>query len=405
MDSQLEESAEIAGITRWQILRRITFPLMAPAFLSALVLTFGKALGSFGGPALLGGPIRYYVLPTALFAQLGFGETAGAYILAIVLIAIGSVTVFINARVLKNKGRYQTVGGKGVKSTPVRLKVWRTPITLIIGSFIAVWVVVPLALLLLSSTQRDGGVFNPENLGLDFWIGESDPNRAYGEPGVFQNPVVLTAVWNSLSLAAMAAAIGAVVGLLISYVVVRRKSPRLAAFIDHLAFIPLLIPSIAFGAMYLSLFAVPRGPMPALYGTVALLVLIAVVKELPFTTRTSAAALVQVGGELDDAAQVQGVRWGRRFLRIVVPLARSGIAAGAMISFISIMRELSLFILLITPGTTLLIYLSYSYTKDMVQLANAVMLLIIVITMIFQVAIWKLGQGPMAKAQQNGHKA
>jgi len=89
-----------------------------------------------------------------------------------------------------------------------------------------------------------------------------------------------------LKLASLSAVIASIIGLIIAYIVVRRSDNPLANALDQIAFIPFLFPTIAFGAMYLTLFAEPVGPIPALYGTFTLLVLISVVSRLPYSVKT-----------------------------------------------------------------------------------------------------------------------
>ena len=100
--------------------------------------------------------------------------------------------------------------------------------------------------------------------------------------------------------------IASVIGLVIAYITVRRAHNPLAHALDQIAFIPFLFPTIAFGAMYLTLFAEPVGPIPALYGTFTLLVLISVVSRLPYSVKTGVTAITQIGQELEEAASWQG---------------------------------------------------------------------------------------------------
>src|SRR4030043_232010 len=83
VDSNLEEAGELAGASRWRILRKITFPLVMPAILSGFIMTFSKVMGTFGGPNILGTPVRYYVVATMIRGARGGGDKAGAFVLAI----------------------------------------------------------------------------------------------------------------------------------------------------------------------------------------------------------------------------------------------------------------------------------------------------------------------------------
>jgi iron(III) transport system permease protein len=143
------------------------------------------------------------------------------------------------------------------------------------------------------------------------------------------------------------------------------------------SFLPYLVPGIAFAAACLSLFAVRRGPVPALYGTVTLLVLVLVVTHLPYSSRSGIAAMMQLGREPEEAAQVAGARWPVRMFRIIVPIQKGALVTGVVLPLVSGLKELSIVIMLTTSGTQLLTTLSiglvdYGYT----QLANAVVLVI-----------------------------
>lgn len=398
LDAQLEEGAELLGASRWTILRKITFPLVTPAFLSAWVLTLGKAVSAFATPVLLGLPIRYYTLSTMLFSNIALGLESNGYILALVLIALASLTVFINSRVLGSSARFVTIGGKGFKANPVRLRSWRIPIMILLVILIFIWVVFPIGMLAFQSLMLVEGVYSLDNLTSYFWAGKTNleifPD---GEPGVLANESILKATWNSIRLAVSGALIGSLLGVLIGYLVIRTKNKFLAGLLDQLSFLPYLIPSIALGAMYLSLFAVPRGPIPALYGTFALLVVASVVKRLPYSTRTGTSAVAQIGLELEEAAELSGASWLTRFRKIVLPLASSGVISGMMITYITIMRELSLIIILITPATRVLMTMSYRYVEEeYLQHSNALTLIVIVLTLIGEVVAWRLGKGKLS---------
>jgi iron(III) transport system permease protein len=134
--------------------------------------------------------------------------------------------------------------------------------------------------------------------------------------------------------------------------------------------------------VYLVMFAKPIGPIPALYGTFALLVVVSVAKHLPYSSRSGTAAMLQVGAELEEAAVVSGSSWAHRFRRIILPLTGPGLISGFLLTFITSMRELSLIILLITPATRTLPTLNFRYSEQGYHQpgdALAVMLVVIIL--------------------------
>ena len=135
--------------------------------------------------------------------------------------------------------------------------------------------------------------------------------------------------------------------------------------------------STAFGAIYIGMFPNSWGPVPAIYGTFTILVLITVVKNLPFTTRTGIAAMLQIDQTIEETARVQGISWIKRMVKIVIPLSFSGLVSEMLPTCITAMRELSLIILLISPSNMVLTGLLFNYNeKDMAQHAGAVTLLL-----------------------------
>ena len=89
-----------------------------------------------------------------------------------------------------------------------------------------------------------------------------------------------------------------------------------------------MIPGIAFGAVYITMFSKPVGPIPPLYGTFALLVVVSVAKHIPYSSRSGVSAMLQVGRELEEAAAVAGANSWRRFRMIIFPLTRAGFISG-----------------------------------------------------------------------------
>src|SRR5512146_649012 len=113
IDSSLEEAGELAGASRSRILRKITFPLVLPALLSGFIMTFTKTMGTFGGPNILGVPIRYYTISTMIRSSIGIGDKADGFVLAITLILFAVTTIYINQKMVGTRKSYETIGGRG----------------------------------------------------------------------------------------------------------------------------------------------------------------------------------------------------------------------------------------------------------------------------------------------------
>ncbi|MEZ7127407.1 ABC transporter permease [Nonomuraea sp. AD125B] len=375
IDVQLEDSARILGAPRRVVVRRIVIPLMLPALSSAVLLVVGRVLGTFGTPYVLGLPTDYRVLSTGLFQSIRDRSTGVASVLATVIVIIGIVIVFTDMRLMREQRRFVTVGGKGAMDRLSDLRHWRWPAYALGMAVFAVSVLVPVLTLLLSTVTRTP--LDLSTFTLDFWIAEKLPGAVGFPHGVLRGSELWEAAWNSVRIVGLASLICAVAGLLVGYVVMRGTAPRIAAFLRQVSFLPYLIPGIAFAAASLSLFAVARGPVPALYGTTFLLILVMAVTHLPYSSRSGIAAMMQLGREPEEAAQIAGASWWQRMRRIIFPIQKGALVTGIVLPFISGLKELSIVIMLTTTGTQLLTTLSiglvdYGYT----QLANGVVLMI-----------------------------
>lgn len=398
LDARLEESGEILGASRWHVLRRITIPLVTPAVLSSLILTFSHAMSEFGTPAFLGSPVRYYVLSTSLYNNINQNLQADGFVLGLVLIAISIVTIYLNQRIIGIRKSFVTIAGKGFTSNPVKLRAFKYPLLALILVFLLLVVIAPIVLLLYQSLMLNAGDYSLSNLSLHFYLGESNPRYADGAPGIFTDPQFFQATWNSVGLSIVTAVVTAIVGILLGYVIVKGRGTLLSKLTEQLAFLPYLIPGIAFGVIYLGMFAKPMGPLPALYGTFALLVLVSVVKHLPFSSRSGTAAIMQVGAELEEAAQVAGAGFLTRFRRVILPLTTSGLVSGFLLTFITTMRELSLIILLVTPATRTLTVFTFRYTQQgWYQYSDAITIVIVSIVLTAEFLVRRFSGGSISK--------
>jgi len=380
VDSQLEEAGSVAGLSKLQVLRKITFPLVLPALGSSFVLTFTRSMGTFGTPALLGLPVRFFNLPTQIYASINTRNIGDGFLLAFVLVVLSGAAILINSKIIGVRKNFVTMSGKGFRSKPDLLGRSKPLITTLMIVFVFLVIILPVLVLAWSSLTKTPGDYSFSNLTTHFWIGESDPNFASGEPGILRNDGILSGIWNSIRLGVFAALINAFVGILVGYAVVRNRGSKLSGTLEAVSFTPYVFPSIALGAIYLGMFANSVGPIPALYGTFTLLVLIVVVKNMPFSTRSGISAILQIDTSLEETAMMQGVPWLKRLRKIIFPLSKSGFLSGMILTFITAMRELSLLILLVTPGNRVLTTIIFSYEdQEQVQHANGVTLILLLI--------------------------
>lgn len=398
MNSQLEEAASVTGAARWTILRRIVFPLVMPSILSGFILIFTKAISSYGVPALLGTPVNFYMISTMLYSSMRSRLTTEANVLSLTLMLISMLTIYLNQRVVGRRKSFVTVTGKDSAKTLTSLGRWRYPAAGTAAAVMILISVVPLLVLLFQSFMLKEGVYSLSNFTTHYWWGGSDPNINTGEKGVLQNDIFMLALKNSLYIAGVASVIAAVIGLILGYVVARGRQSWIGRMVDQVSFLPYLIPGISLAAIYISMFAKPTLIIPALYGTITLLILITVVKELPFTVKAGSASMMQIGKELEEAAQISGASWLTRFRRILLPLNRKSLMSAFLLVFIGAMKEMELIILLITPRTETLTTITFYYAeKGYEQLTNVILMIIIAIVITVYFLAVKFGKADLTQ--------
>ena len=398
MDTRLEESALVLGADTKVIMRKIVFPLVMPAVLSSWILTIARGIGSFSAPAFLGRPVNFQVLATRLYSNLQTGSPGVAYLLAIVTILLSAFFIYLNQRITGTRKEYVTITGKAATKNVVKLGKYTSLVKFLVYIFLILVILVPLLVVGIETVVRVPGDYSLSNFTLHYWFGKSDPKILAGTPGVFRNTEMWGALWNTLKLGIMAPLVCAIVGLFIGYTVVRLRGTFLSKALDQISFLPYLIPSIAFGATYLSLFAKPRWFIPSLYGTFTILVLVTAVKNLPFATRSSISGIMQLGHEIEEAGIVAGASWFTRMRRLILPLQKSALLNGILLPMVSAMRELSLLVILITPGTHLLTTLTFKYTDyGYYSYSNALLLINVLVVLVSTIIIQRITKADPSK--------
>lgn len=375
-DSQLEDSARILGAKPYQVGWQIIAPLMRPALLSAIILIFAKCLGEFGVAYVLGLPVKFDVLATSLYRNISSRQTGVAAIIAGAIMLIGITSLMVDSYLVKEARRFVTVGSKGSMNRLTHLGKYRLLATAFAALIFLFSVGMPILTLALSTLMKVPGQFHLANFTLDYWIGTHLDTVAL-RTGILLTPDLWNAAWNTLWIVGVASLTSGILGLLVGYVVVRTPVRPLSIFLRQITFLPYLVPGIAFAAAYLSLFAVQRGPVPSLYGTVFILMLALIADQMPYASRAGISAMMQLGKEPEEAAQIAGAGWLRRMLTVVIPIQKGSLVTGVLLPFISGIKGLSLFVILAVPSTDVLTTYSlrlvdYHYT----QAANAVVLIV-----------------------------
>ena len=390
INSELEEMGAIHGATTSQILAKITFPLILPSILSAAIMTFSKSLGTYGVAANLGNRINFFTLATRMGQATTRGETSTAFVMTMVMIVLASGTIFANQIFIGTRKSYSSIGGKGGRKTEMRMGKAKPFIAIGLIIFLLMAMVMPMFVLIMETFLYNPSLgYRAGNFTLRNWIAPQQTDFVVGtpnwerEPGIFRHPMFISALWNTIKLTVIASIITALSGQILGYISSRGRGKWYGTLTEQMVFIPYLIPAVAFATMYLAMWSQPRWIIPALHGTFAILVLISVVKHFPFASRAGTANMLQIGRELEEAAEIAGAGFFRKMAKIVVPLAKQGFWSGFMLTFISIAKELDLILILSTPQNRNLSALAFWFNNEVLpQQADAVAVIIMVFVLV-----------------------
>lgn len=354
IDTRMEEAALTSGARQWQVIRRVTLPMMRPAILSTLLLLFIRGLESFEVPRLIGRPARIDVFTTEIQHAIrggGSPEIGLASALSLTLMAICVFTVWLYRRSVRNAEAFATITGKGYKPMPMQLGPWRWPAAIAIGLLFFVTLGFPLFTLAWHS----------------LFIKVAQPFVSSGGPVTLQNyffvlsyPIFLEAVKTSVFLAAMSATIVVFLTFVMAWIA-QRTAVRFAWVLDLVAFTPIAIPSIIVGASVL--FAYLIVPIPV-YNTIWIILIAYVTSFMPYGMRFGSGGLIQIHKELEEAAQTAGASLGQMFRRVLLPLLAPVALSAWLYVFVLAVRELGASIMLTGPGSHVLGTISLTMWED-----------------------------------------
>lgn len=352
VDSSLEESARMSGASVGATLRKITIPLGAPTFLGVLILIFVRAIESFETPALIGIPAGIPVFTSRIFLAIrevppNFGLGA-AY--SIFLVVVTTICIVAYSRMLKKGERYVTVSGKRGMTT--RLDLGRARWVVSSGVIVYAFCVVILPVVVLVYLSFLPSFAMPSGQTVDMFTLDNYV-RAISRSD-FQ-----LAVTNTLLLAIGTAVLVSIVSMALAWMTVRSRV-RGVWIVDALASVPLVIPGVVMGLAFLTLAL--SIPIP-IYGTLVVLLLLHFTRFLPYGMRTATAGLVQVDKELEEAGIMSGAGWGRRLVKILVPLVMPTLVGGALYVSLLSVRELSGSIMVYSANSRIYSVLLYDYLQ------------------------------------------
>jgi iron(III) transport system permease protein len=352
MDPSLEEAAEVAGVGPVRTLFTVTFPLIAPAIISGMLLSFIVMLGIYGIPAVLGAPANISVLTTYIFKLTNWSpplySTAAA--VAIILMMVTGALVLLQQGVLAGRS-FITVAGKAFRPRALDLGPWRWLTLALALLYLFVVVVLPMLALIVAAFRRF--LFIPDAASL---FDMRHYSLVHFE-SIFDNPLTMRSIWNTMEVGLVTAVLGGLLAFAIGYTVHRGSVPGRRA-IDLVATLPVAIPGLVIGVAYLwAWIGLPGG----LYGTIWILALAFIARFIPDTMKALSTSFLQIHRELEEAAWVCGRGRLGTIRSIVLPLARPGTIAAMTLLFILAIRELGSSLFLYTSDTTVMAVLLLDY--------------------------------------------
>lgn len=341
LDGALGEAAAALGASRLTTFRRVTLPMLAPALAGAGLLVFMTSMGSFSAPYVFGGGFR--VLSTQIFVSKLNGDLEIAAVETVIL-AVVSILFLIMIQVYEAKRTY-TGSGKGTVAvlTPVRRGRWGT-IGLTAGATALVgFLLLPHLTVLLVSFVPEGTwttqLFPPEYSTVNY-------------RGLFTDPESLTPIINSLQMATIATLANVVLSFAAAYLLVRKRIPG-RGVLNALLILPWALPGTVLAIALATTFSAnePWAGRFVLIGTFAILPLAYFIRNIPLVTRAALASFRQFDPSLEEASASLGANTLLTMRRVVLPLVLPGLAAGALLAFVTALGEFVASILLYTHRT------------------------------------------------------
>ena len=390
MDANLEEAATILDTPKHRIMFRITLPMVKPAILSTILLVFGSAMGSY--------PVPHYMQLTTLstkYVSMNSKYTGEASILAIIMMVFGIAIMLLNQLSLTSRKSYTTVTGKSGQISKINLgaaKYVLAIILVILTFFTSIFPIISFAFETFLPNPGDYSFLytgNVNNLTTKWWLTSENVTEQgmYGQKGILYNAEIWKAFGGTLWVSVCCALVAGTIGTLVGYAVAKQRRSKWANYVNSVAFLPYLMPSIAVGA---ALFVLFSSESVRLYNTYTGLIVAGTIKYIPFASRSSLNSMLQLSGEIEEAAIIQDIPWIKRMTRIIIPIQKSSIISGYLLPFMTCLRELSLFMLLCGQSRILSTMLDYFNEMGLYAFSSGINLLLIITILVFNTIVNKV---------------
>ncbi len=342
MDANLEEAATILDTPKWKIMFRVTLPMVKPAILSTILLVFGSSMGSY--------PVPHYLNLTTLatkYVSMNSKYTGEASILAIIMMIFGVAIMLLNQLSLQSRKNYTTVTGKSGQISKINLgRVGKYVIALVlvvVTFFTSIFPIVSFAFETFLPNPGDYSFLytgDTDNLTTKWWVTDENitENGMYGQKGILHNDTIWRAFKGTIWVSVCCSLLAGTIGTMIGYAVSKNRRSKLANYVNSVAFLPYLMPSIAVGVAFFILFS---NQYINLFNTYTLLIIVGTIKYIPFASRSSLNSMLQLSGEIEESAMILNIPWVKRMTRIIIPIQKSSIISGYLLPFMTCLRELS----------------------------------------------------------------
>jgi iron(III) transport system permease protein len=353
LDPALEEAALAAGADRWQVLWRIVVPMLRPAMLSVATVLSIVGMLAFDVPAVIGIPGHVDLMSIEIFRLMtppsGFPDYGAAAAMNAILFVLLIAGLALYRRTIRQSARFATISGKGYRPAQIKLGGWRAAAVGFVWLYFLLAVLLPFVALAWASVI-------PYFAGFSLAMLRRISMTAYSD--LFASPQARAAATNAVLIAVTTAAGLVLLSLATAWIVLRSKL-RIGWILDVLAMIPLGLPPLMIGiALVFLAFTLSFVP---LYGTIWLIAIGHLIVFLPVATRMMQTGLLQIGGDLEEAAATAGASTPRTLRRIVLPLLTPTIVALIIWILVHSVREFSIAVMLQSGHNSVLSTMLYNY--------------------------------------------
>ena len=388
MDANLEEAATILNTPRWKTFLRVTLPLVKPAILSTILLVFSSSMGSY--------PIPHYLKLSTLstkYVELNVQRTGEASVLAVIMMLFGIIILMVNQRTTSGRKNFTTVTGKSGQSSVVNLGAGKYILSFVYILTTLFTGILPIILFAVETFLPNPGDYSFLTAGISghmttkWWMTAENvsENGMYGQKGMLFNETIWSAFGGTLLVAVLCALVAGTIGTLVGYCVSKNRRSKWAAYVNNMAFLPYLMPALAVGVAFAKF-----GSSIGIYNTFLLLILAGTVKYIPFASRSALNSMMQISGEIEEAAIIQDVPWWKRMTRIIIPIQKSSIISGYLLPFMTCLRELTLFMLLCSQTKIITTLLDYFDEMGLYAFSSGINLILILVILLFNALVNKL---------------